>query len=46
MSDSYVKELNYFLNNLGKNCISNNLKNSINFINIMNSMKKNISSFI
>ena len=44
MSDSYVKELNYFLNNLGKNCISNNLKNSINVINIMNSMKKNVTS--
>lgn len=44
MSDSYVKELNYFLNNLGKNCMGNNLKNSINVINIMNSMTKNTTS--
>ena len=44
MNDSYVKELSYFLKNLGKNSISHNLENSIHIINIMNSMKKNISS--
>jgi len=44
MDDSYVKELNYFLNNIGKTHMNNNLINSINIINIINSMKKDITS--